>query len=173
MSGFNERRKQDLVKLNQLASESNGKIKIISSTGNPVSRIVIELNYPTVINDNYPDKVHNSSKIDISLTSKYPFTEPVVSFERPIVFHPNIYDSGRICFGTKWLPTQGLDLLVKRIVKIITYEPDILNEASPANTKALSWYRKAFSKYPNKFPTTKLVETSTATKSTMNWNNLK
>lgn len=173
MSGFNERRKQDLVKLNQLVTDSRGKIKIISSTGNPVSRIVVELNYPTAINNNYPDKVQNSSKITINLTSRYPFTEPSVNFEKPIVFHPNIYDSGRICFGTKWLPTQGLDLLVKRVVKIITYEPDILNEASPANSKALTWYRKAFSKYPNKFPTTKLIQTNLASNPKMNWNNLK
>lgn len=173
MSGFNERRVQDLVKLNQLASSSNGKIKIISSTGNPVSKIIVELNYPTAINSNYPDKVQFSSRIAIQLTSRYPFTEPVVDFEKPIVFHPNVYDSGRICFGTKWLPTQGLDLLVKRIVKIITYEPDILNEKSPANQTALKWYAKTFLKYPSKFPTTKIAPMKEAGGSSMSWNNLK
>lgn len=172
MSVFNERIKQDLIKLNQLSLDSNGKIKIISSIGNPVSKIVVELKYPTAINKNYPNEIQDSSRITINLTSRYPFTEPSVSFERPIVFHPNIYDSGRICLGTKWLPTQGLDLLIKRIIKIITYEPDILNEASPANGNALSWYRRAFSQYPNSFPTTKVIQDNISNKSKMNWNNL-
>lgn len=173
MSGFSERRNQDLIKLNDLAKATNGKVKIISKSGDPVSTIIIELNYPTVINSNYPIDVCNKTKIIINLSSKYPFSEPLVSFDKPIVFHPNVYESGRICLGTKWLPTQGLDLLIKRIVRIITFEPDILNEASPANVKALSWYRSVVQKFPNKFPTTKLQVDSELNKPSMNWNNLK
>ena len=48
MSGFSERRNQDLIKLNDLAKSTNGKVQILSKSGNPVSTIVIELNYPTV-----------------------------------------------------------------------------------------------------------------------------
>lgn len=173
MSGFSERRNQDLIKLNELVKSTNGKVQILSKSGNPVSTIVIELNYPTVVNSNYPTEICNKTKITISLSSKYPFTEPSVSFDKPIVFHPNVYDSGRICFGTKWLPTQGLDLLIKRVIKIITFEPDILNEASPANVKALNWYRSVIKKFPTKFPTTKLQSGNETNKPSMSWNNLK
>jgi len=44
-------------------------------------------------------------------------------------------------------------LLVKRIVQIVTFDPVILNEQSPANTGALTWYRRALREHPNSFPT--------------------
>ncbi len=171
MSGFSERRNQDVNKLNQLSKESGGKIQVLSTVGNPISKIVVKLIYPTAVDSNYPKKIQPTSTIVINLSSRYPFDEPTVSFEKPIVFHPNIYSSGRICFGTKWLPTEGLDLLVKRVIKIITFDADILNEQSPANTSALNWYRKAVNQYSSSFPTTKNININSTTPK-MSWNNL-
>lgn len=170
MSAFATRVQEDLRKIDLLSRETGGRVKVISKTGNPVREIIIELVYPTAGSSNFPNAVQHSTTVKIDLLSRYPFQEPSAKIVTPI-HHPNVYASGQICFGTKWLPTQSLDLLIKRIIKIITFDDSILNEASPANGAALNWYRRAVAQYPNSFPTTKLIQEQPA-KKTMSWNNV-
>ncbi|MEZ8096728.1 ubiquitin-conjugating enzyme E2 [Photobacterium swingsii] len=170
MSAYTTRVQEDLRKIELLNRETGGRVNIISKVGNPVREIVIELAYPTAGSDNYPNIVQQNTTVKIDLLSRYPFQEPGAKITTPI-FHPNVYSSGQICFGTKWLPSQGLDLLVRRIIKIITFDESILNEGSPANSNALRWYRQAVAQYPGSFPTLK-VEQSQAAKKTMSWSNV-
>ncbi|APG27033.1 hypothetical protein A7E78_03810 [Syntrophotalea acetylenivorans] len=170
MSALSERVKQDLRKIEELAKSLDGRIKIKSTEGSPINKIVLEIKYPTAPSKAYPDKVQDTTEVKIELLSRYPFQEPTATIITPI-YHPNVYTSGKICFGTKWLPTQGLDLLTKRIIQIITFDETILNEKSPANSDALRWYRGAISKNPNAFPTDKLVVRETK-KTTMSWKNV-
>ncbi len=155
MSAFAERVKQDLIKIRDLSESFDGRVKIKATSGNPVSKIILELDFPTAPSSDFPAKVQKSTEVKIELLSRYPFQEPSAVITTPI-FHPNVYSSGQICFGTKWLPTQGLDLLVKRIIKIITFDENILNEKSPANNTALDWYKRAVVNHPGSFPTDKL-----------------
>ena len=46
-----------------------------------------------------------------------------------------------------------------------------MNERSPANGQALSWYRSAVRKHPNSFPTDKLI-VKEEPKKKMSWNNM-
>ncbi|WP_391486674.1 ubiquitin-conjugating enzyme E2 [Alteromonas macleodii] len=165
-----ERVKQDLIKLEALSRELNGKVLVKGTSGNPVNLIHIVLDYPTAASKAYPSKVQRKTEVEIQLLSRYPFQEPKATITTPI-FHPNVYRSGNICFGTKWLPTQGLDLLVRRIIQIITFDSTILNEASPANGDALAWYRSAVRNNPAAFPTDKLIVKEQA-KSKISWNNM-
>lgn len=171
MSAFKERIVQDIKKLDELSEMTNGKIKIVKSSGNPPSKIEIELGYATAPSSKYPDKVQEVTQVVIELLSKYPIQEPSATIKTPI-YHPNVYSSGKVCFGTKWLPTEGLDLLTKRIIKIITFDPDILNDKSPANGDALSWYKKSVKKFPSAFPTEKLVLSSEVNKPKISWSNV-
>jgi len=155
VSAFTERVRQDIRKIQELSEATEGRVTIVNQAENPPSKITIEIDFPTAPSSRYPDQVQKQTVVDIELLSRYPFQEPNAVIKTPI-FHPNVYDSGKICFGTKWLPTQGLDLLVKRIIQIITFDPMILNGASPANKAALDWYAKAVRKQPNAFPTDKL-----------------
>ena len=166
------RRNQDLEKLKSLCAQSHGKLIILKTSGNPISKIEIESKFNAVPDSSYPSKVSNSIIFTIELLSKYPFAEPVVHINSKI-FHPNIYISGRICLGKKWLPTDKLDLFVKRILSIITYEPNLIDLDPPANAEAAKWYKSAIQKYPKSFPTDKLNFASAPEKTTMNWNNLK
>jgi ubiquitin-protein ligase len=166
---FNQRREQDIKKIEDLARLSNGLIKITDIKGRPVNQLSIELGYKTASDKGYPGNVCTTTKVQIELTAKYPFQEPNAVFKTK-VFHPNVYSSGKICFGTKWLPTEGLDLLVKRIVQIITFDQSILNESSPANGDALSWYRKAKQKHPGAFPTQSVSFNSAQGKPKISWN---
>jgi len=170
MNAFSERVTQDLRKIDELSNSINGRIKVKSKTGNPVSRIVLEIDYPTAPSKDYPKKVQQKTEVKIELLSRYPLQEPSATITTPI-YHPNVYSSGKICLGTKWLPTQGLDLLVKRIIQLITFDETILNERSPANGQALSWYRSAVRSHPEAFPTDKLI-VKEPSKKKVSWRNV-
>jgi ubiquitin-protein ligase len=162
-----ERIRTDLEKLTSLQRSSGGKVAIDESSGNPPRVITVRLNYPTAPGRDYPNRVQSETRVRIELLDRYPFIEPNVVIETPIL-HPNVYSSGKVCLGTKWMPTQGLDLLVRRLIQIITFDGSILNEASPANREALDWYRSAIRKYPAKFPTER-VSTTTSEKPKIKW----
>jgi predicted Zn finger-like uncharacterized protein len=171
LSAFAERRSQDVEKLKELQALSQKRVNILRTSGNPVCEIELELHYKTAPSNSYPTKVQDITRVSIQLPSRYPFQEPIASISTP-VFHPNVYSSGKICLGTKWLPTEGLDLLVKRIIQIITYDPSILNAGSPANRVALSWYQSAKPKYPSAFPTdvAQFINEESSTK--IKWNDV-
>lgn len=170
MSAFATRVQEDLRKIEILSRETNGLVKVLSTVGNPVRELVLELGYPTAGSSDFPKVIQNKTTVKIELLSRYPFQEPSAKITTPI-YHPNVYSSGQICFGTKWLPSQSLDLLVRRIIKIITFDESLLNEASPANGAALRWYRMAVATTPNSFPTTKLSQ-DVQPKKTMSWSNV-
>ena len=164
MTAKSQRINADIEKIRDLARTSNGGIKLSSSTD---QKIILELNYKTVGDSR--GTIRKSSVVTISLSPKYPFMEPKVIFEDS-VFHPNVYSSGQVCLGTKWLPTEGLNLLVERLIKILIFEATILNTKSPANSEALAWYRQKASSEPSFFPTDKFSKThGSTTKPKIKW----
>lgn len=170
MSISAERIIQDLRKIEELSKSVNGRVKVKSTSGNPVNIILLEIDYPTAPSTDYPNRIQQKTEVKIELLSRYPFQEPSATIITPI-YHPNVYSSGKVCLGSKWLPSQGLDLLVRRIIQIITFDETILNERSPANGQALNWYRDAVKKHRSAFPTDKLV-VKEQPKSKMSWNNM-
>jgi ubiquitin-protein ligase len=150
----------DIEKIRDLAKRSNGGIELKSSNN---TKITLQLNYKTVADSR--GSIRDHSLVTISLSPKYPFTEPKVVFDTP-VFHPNVYSSGQVCLGTKWLPTEGLNLLVERLIKILIFEATILNTKSPANSGALTWYRSKVSSHPNFFPTDRFSKNHEASSKT-------
>jgi hypothetical protein len=111
------------------------------------------------------------TRVTIDLPSRYPLTAPTAAIRTPIL-HPNVYSSGQICLGVTWIPTFGLDFLVKRIIQIITFDPAILNEKSPANGEALSWYRDAVRRHAHAFPTDTTLLTTAAPDKKLKWTNI-
>lgn len=146
---------EDIKKINDLSRITNNRIKILRKNGNPPNQIDIELNFVTVPSDSYPVLKQTSTIATIELLARYPLCEPKVSFS-PRVFHPNVYSSGQVCLGTKWLATEYLDLFVKRLVKILTFDPAYTNVNSPANREAANWYSNKILTNPNLFPTENL-----------------
>jgi len=170
MSARDTRIQQDLKKIKALSDRTGGKVIVSETKGSPIDEIFLELKYTTAPSNSYPSVKQNVTKVKISLVSRYPFVEPAATITTPI-YHPNVYSGGKICFGTKWLPTESLDLFVKRIIKILTFDPTILNESSPANRSALEWYRTARSRNPSSFPTDRFVENNEP-KGPITWNNM-
>lgn len=168
MSAFDERRVQDVQKLRQLAEQAPTRLKIGRVSGAPPSQIEIELHFKTVPSRDYPGTVQDVTRVTIDLPSRYPLTAPTAAIRTPIL-HPNVYSSGQICLGVTWMPTLGLDFLIKRIVQIITFDPAILNEKSPANSDALSWYRNAVRRHAHAFPTDTALLTTAPPQKKMIW----
>ena len=171
MSAFDDRRDQDIEKLRRLQSQSRERVRVTRVTGRPVSEVDVELRVKTAPSEQYPDAVQNVTQLTISLPARYPFVEPGATIRTPI-FHPNVYSSGRICLGVRWIPSLGLDLLVRRIVQIVTFDPAVLNEGSPANGRAATWYRQARRTNPGAFPTNSLALSVPEPPKTLKWANL-
>jgi ubiquitin-protein ligase len=173
MSAFDERRIQDVQKLHQLAEQAPKRLKIVRVNGTPPNKIDIELHFKTAPSRQYPGAVQDVTRVTINLPARYPMPDapPTASITTPIL-HPNVYTSGQICLGVKWLPTLGLDFLVKRIIQIIIFDPTILNEQSPANGDALSWYRETRRRHPAAFPTDAALLTAAAPKKKISWTNV-
>ena len=156
MNPLAERRHQDLAKITRLGVRARGRVTVCETLGPPPSEIIVALNYKTAASPRFPDDVRETTHIKIVLNARYPFQEPVVDILDP-VFNPNVYTSGRVCLGKKWIATEGLDLTVLRIIKILTFDPEILNDWAPANLEAAHWYKATRAVYPGSFPTEKIA----------------
>lgn len=174
MSALETRRREDLEKVKELCNRSGGRIRLISTDGDAPSMIKLNLNYRTAGGTSYPEQDLASVELKIQIPAGYPFRSPPVATLSPVVFHPNVYASGQVCLGSKWVVSEFLDLLVKRVVRIITYQEDVLNEASPANGAAVSWYRERKRRFPQAFPTDSANTVAAVQKvGGMRWSNLK
>lgn len=171
MSAFNERREQDVQKLRKLQEMSSERLTVVRVSGAPPSEIDLNLRVKTAPSDEYPRRVQELVSLSVSLPARYPFVEPKVSIKTPIL-HPNIYSSGLVCLGVKWMPSFGLDLLVRRIVQIVIFDPSILNEASPANRQALDWYQKVRAAQPSAFPTDSFEFREPSAPKKMTWSHI-
>jgi ubiquitin-protein ligase len=87
-----------------------------------------------------PQHVH---RIKLDLKNHYPATlaKTDVHFITPQIFHPNVYHDGDVCIGG-FRPSETLARFVLRLAKMIQFDPAYINEDSPANSEASSWYRR-------------------------------
>jgi len=165
MSGHNLRREADLARLRELAARAAGRMDLLEAPARSGLPIRLALRCRTAASSAYPQSEQDGVTLRIDLPSRYPFERPVLTVESRI-FHPNIFPSGVICQGEKWLAGEGLDLLVKRIAKLVTFDPAHVNPASAANRTAAAWYLQQRGRTPEAFPTDRLAfAESTATSS--------
>ena len=146
------RREADIARLRELALESGGRIELLETPSHAGRPIRLAIRCRTAASEAYPQARQEGVTLRIDLPSRYPFERPVLTVESRI-FHPNVFASGVVCQGDKWLPGEGLDLLVKRIIRLVTFDPAHVNPASAANRAAAAWYLQQRLKTPEAFPT--------------------
>ncbi len=146
------RRTQDHQLLLNLIKRSEGGLKTKGKLDTQADRITLELTLPTVANIHYPSDVQASCTIEIQLPLRYPFAPPSAKVLSP-QWHPNVWPNGNICLGTRWQATEGLDLFVARIVKLLIYDPLLVNLQSMAHSDAGRWYSQTLKNHPSAFPT--------------------
>jgi len=166
------RRQEDIAKLHDLQSEFRGVVSVTRTVGNPVTLVELEIRLETVRNARYPEDKQIANALQIELPARYPFDPPKVTVTTPI-WNPNIFTSGLICLGQKWIPTHNLALLVQRVMQILVLDPTIINLASPANGDAAKWYAGAIRRNPLLFPTVRLDSLRVPPQRKMVWRTIK
>jgi ubiquitin-protein ligase len=73
--------------------------------------------------------------LEVNLSLGYPRRAPQCRMLTP-VFHPN-FDDAMVCIGDFWAASEGLDDLIIRIGRMITYQE--FNTKSPLNGLAARW----------------------------------
>jgi hypothetical protein len=146
------RRDVDVERVRLLAAASGGRIGIVTLPFAGRPRFVLDLRYATVGSQRYPAERQAASRIAIDLAPRHPFQPPVTTLLTP-VFHPHVFDSGVVCIGAKWLPSEGMDLFVLRVVRLLAFDPLLMNPFSIANAAANAWYQAALKRHPAAFPT--------------------
>lgn len=145
------RLQSDLERLQALATTSGGRIVVLAGPSAASPFATVELRYATPGSDRYPRERRELTRIGISLPARYPFQPPLATVQTPI-WHPNVFASGAICLGTRWSPTEGLDLFVQRLARLLTFDPLLVNTTSAANREAAAWYERARRQHPQAFP---------------------
>jgi len=146
------RREVDIERLRALAVASGGRIGIVTLPVAGRPRFVLDLGYATVGSQRYPAERQASSRIAIDLAPRHPFQPPVTTVLTPI-FHPHVFSSSVVCIGSKWLPSEGMDLFVHRVVRLLAFDPLLMNPYSIADGAANAWYQAALRRHPEAFPT--------------------
>src|ERR1700730_2811196 len=80
----------------------------------------------------------NVHVLEVNLSLGYPRRAPQCRMLTP-VFHPN-FDDAMVCIGDFWAASEGLDDLIIRIGRMITYQE--YNTKSPLNGLAAKWAAK-------------------------------
>ena len=130
-------------------------LALVAGSTQAAEPIRVEIHCRSVASASYPGRAVDRVRLRINLPARYPFERPTVTIETPI-FHPNVFTSGVVCQGDRWIPSEGLDLLVKRMIRLVTFDPAHVNPASAANRSAASWYLAQRSLEPSTFPTDRL-----------------
>jgi ubiquitin-protein ligase len=86
----------------------------------------------------------DSHVLEINLSLDYPRRAPQCRMLTP-VFHPN-FDDATVCIGDFWAASEGLDELVIRIGRMITYQE--YNTRSPLNGLAAKWAAEHVNQLP-------------------------
>jgi hypothetical protein len=160
----------DIDRLRALAAAARDRITLVALPAAGSPRFVLDLGFATAGSSAYPAERRTTSRLVIDLPARYPFMPPSAFITTPI-FHPNVYPSGLVCLGTKWLPSEGMDLFVRRIAQLVTFDPLIVNAQSAANPSALHWYVQTLRKFPQAFPTDRVeLETPEARDAQIRWN---
>lgn len=82
--------------------------------------------------------------LEINLSLDYPRRAPQCRMITP-VFHPN-FDDSSVCIGDFWAASEGLDDLIVRIGRMISYQE--YNTRSPLNGLAAKWAEEHLANLP-------------------------
>ena len=151
MSALPLRWQADIDGLRALAASSGGRVGLVTLPRPGAPRFVIDLDVVTAGSAAYPDDRQPRSRLAIELAARHPF-EPPVATVLTRVFHPHVFGSGVVCVGRHWQASEGLDLFVRRLVRLLAFDATQINPGSVANAAAMTWYRACRARHPAAFP---------------------
>lgn len=146
----------DQLRLRTLAAASGERIVLLAGPTVALPQVELELRYAIARSERYPADVTRQTRLRIALPARYPFQAPTATVLTPI-WHPNVFPAGVICLGTKWIASEGLDLFVQRLARLLTFDSLLVNALSPANRAAADWYARRLRERPDAFPSDRPV----------------
>ena len=162
------RRDEDVRRLYALETRYHGMFDVLEVDGRPPRRVRLRLAIPTARSAVFPLDRQAVSELVVELPEAYPLQEPRLTITTP-VFNPNVYASGVVCHGMTWMPTEGLDLLVVRVMRLLALDPAIVNLSSAANGLAAAWYRLMIAQHPGAFPSVAIQAPRRAERPAVAW----
>lgn len=151
MDAFSLRLSTDRGRLEELEARSQGKVRVLRLPSATQATLEIELGYRTAGSVDYPKSSRSQTRLVIDFPGRYPFVTPTARITTPIV-HPNVWETGVVCLGAKWIASEGIDLFVQRLARLVSFDTLLVNEQSAANRAALVWYQRARREHPGAFP---------------------
>jgi hypothetical protein len=145
------RRKNDQKLLADLIARSAGSLTSEGILNTLADRVTLILRLPTAQSAEYPNHGQAHCKIALHFPLRYPFEAPAAKVLSPI-WHPNVFTNGNVCLGSRWQASEGIDLFVARVARLLTFDPLLVNLQSMANQSAGAWYSRALKAHPNAFP---------------------
>jgi hypothetical protein len=158
VSALETRRREDLRRVRALCDASGGRLAFVSADADAPTDVRLRARLRVAIDAGYPQRAGDTVHVRIAIPAGYPFRDGPRSFLSPVVWHPNVFPDGQVCQGRKWLVSEYLDLYVRRILRIVTFQPDGINLQSVANPAAASWYRATLARAPGAFPTDAAID---------------
>lgn len=146
------RRQADTDRLRALAEASAGRVEVITWAEPGRPRFELLLHYATAGSPRWPAERQPFSRLTIALAPRHPYMPPTATVHTPI-HHPHVFPSGVVCLGARWLASEGMDLFVIRIARLLAFDPLLINPASVAHREAMQWYRAKQQRHPDAFPT--------------------
>lgn len=150
------RRAADIEQLRALERETGARVRLVDAPTQPGRPLRLQVDVRAPASAGFPGDATRGVGLRIETPARYPFERPVVKVETR-VFHPNVFANGVVCLGERWLPSEGMDLFVRRVLRLLCYEPAHVNPRSAANAEAATWYLKALARSPGLFPTDRLL----------------
>jgi hypothetical protein len=152
MSSLPLRWQADIDQLRALAASSGGRLGLITVPRAGVPRFVLDLDITTAGSSAYPKDREPRVRLAIDLAPRHPFAPPVATVLSRI-YHPHVFASGVVCVGAHWRASDGMDLYVRRVARLLAFDPAQINPGSVAHAAAMAWYQQVRARYPDAFPT--------------------
>jgi ubiquitin-protein ligase len=145
------RRKTDQKLLSDLIDRSAGSLASEGALNTGSDRVTLILKLPTASSADYPNHSQIHCRFSLMFPLRYPFEAPTAKVLSTI-WHPNVFANGNVCLGSRWQASEGIDLFVARVARLLTFDPLLVNLQSMANQAAGEWYARALKTSPNAFP---------------------
>ncbi len=150
MNPQHARLREEHRRLQALAQAHPDAITIVKVDDDPPVRYLLDLHCTGAASLNeVSDEVvlKKTFRVQIDMGSKYPVQRPAVHVGSPF-FNPHIFSSGAVCLGMPWTPTQSLDVFVRRLWGLLVWDPEVLDEMSPADSDAIAWFKRHKDRVP-------------------------
>ena len=100
---------------------------------------------------------HAADPHRIALPARYPFQPPTATVLTPDLAPERLPRPARSASARDGSPSEGLDLFVQRLARLLTFDSLLVNTASAANRAAADWYERARRRHPQAFPSDRPV----------------